>query len=214
MAYVLQRGRNLIKRVAGSFIRSALIVTVLATARVSMAAEASNPPLVIGPGTEALLEYTLVDDKGVEIETNKGKSPLTYLPGSNEVPPGLEKALVGLRAGQEKVVKLSPEEGYGTVRKDALQEVPKDAIPAESRMVGAILRAQSGSQTKTVRISEIRNKTIIVDFNHPYAGKTLVYHVKVLDVRTAMEKPPISSAGSDGSGSAVDNADPAKKSFK
>ena len=60
-------------------------------------------------------------------------------------------------------------------------------MPPESRKVGAILRAHSGNQTKIVQVVEIKEKTIILDFNHPYAGKTLTYHVKVLDMKKVTE---------------------------
>jgi FKBP-type peptidyl-prolyl cis-trans isomerase SlyD len=73
------------------------------------------------------------------------------------------------------------------VRSDARQEVPKNAVPPESQKVGAILQARSGDQTKIVRVVEIKENTIVIDFNHPYAGKTLAYHVKVIGVKKVAE---------------------------
>jgi FKBP-type peptidyl-prolyl cis-trans isomerase 2 len=143
--------------------------------------------LAIGPGEEVSVEYTVSDDEGKELETNRGKTPLTYVSGRNQIPSGLEKALVGLHVGEEKDVRLSPEEGFGTVRSDARKEVPKDAVPPESRKVGAILQAHSADQTKIVRVVEIKDNMIVIDFNHPYAGKTLAYHVKVIGVKKVAE---------------------------
>jgi FKBP-type peptidyl-prolyl cis-trans isomerase SlyD len=176
------------------FICRALIGCLLASPAASMSADAAKlleenrtNSLAIGPGEEVSVEYTLSDDKGNELETSRGKTPLTYVSGRNQIPSGLEKALVGLHVGEEKDVRLSPEEGYGPVRSDARQEVPKDAVPPESRKVGAILRAHSANQTKIVQVVEIKEKTIVLDFNHPYAGKTLTYHVKVLDMKKVTE---------------------------
>jgi FKBP-type peptidyl-prolyl cis-trans isomerase SlyD len=149
--------------------------------------EHQTSSVAIGPGDEVSLQYTIFDDKGKELETSLGKAPLTYVSGRNQIPSGLEKALVGLHVGEEKDVTLSPEQGYGPVRNDARQEVPKDAVPPESRKVGATLQAHSADQTKIVRVVEVKDKTIVIDFNHPYAGKTLAYHVKVLDVKQVAE---------------------------
>lgn len=142
--------------------------------------------LAIVPGTVVSLEYTLSDDQGKQIESNKGKEPLVYTQGQHQIVPGLEKALTGLHAGDEKTVKVLPEEGYGPVEKDALQEIPKDQIPAEARKAGTFLQARSAEgQTRMVRVSEVKDKTVVIDFNHPLAGKTLAFHVKVIDVKLA-----------------------------
>jgi len=115
------------------------------------------------------------------------KTPLTYVSGRNQIPSGLEKALVGLHVGEEKDVRLSPEEGFGPVRSDARQEVPKNAVPPESQKVGAILQAHSADQTKIVSVVEVKENTIVIDFNHPYAGKTVTFHVKVIGVKKVVE---------------------------
>ena len=170
------------------FLCEALIGCLLAPA-VSMSADATKlgepqtSSLAIAPGDEVSMEYTVFDDKGKELETNVGKAPLTFVSGRNEIPSGLEKALVGLHVGEEKDVALSPEQAYGPVRNDARREVPKDAVPPEARKVGTILQAHSADKTTIVQVVEIKEKTIVVDFNHPYAGKTLAYHVRVLDVK-------------------------------
>ena len=143
--------------------------------------------LAIGPGEEVSVEYTVSDDEGKELETNRGKTPLTYVSGRNQIPSGLEKALVGLHVGEEKDVRLSPEEGFGPVRSDARQEVPKNAVPPESQKVGAILQAHSADQTKIVSVVEVKENTIVIDFNHPYAGKTVTFHVKVIGVKKVVE---------------------------
>src|SRR5262245_2030221 len=176
-------------RTRNHFLCRALIGCLLLAPPVAMSAEATKlvesqtSSLAIAPGDEVSLEYTVFDDKGKELETSVGKTPLTYVSGRNEIPSGLDKALVGLHVGEEKDVSLSPEQAYGPVRNDARREVPKDAVPPEARKVGTILQAHSADKTTIVQVVEIKEKTIVVDFNHPYAGKTLAYHVKVLDVK-------------------------------
>ena len=140
----------------------------------------------VASGMTVSLEYTLSDDKGAQIETNKGAEPLVYTQGEHQIIPGLEKALAGLHTGQEKDVTVSPEEGYGKIDEKAVLEIEKEKIPAEALKVGTMLRAHSpDGRAVPVRVKEIKDKTVVVDFNHPMAGKTLVFHVKVLDVKKA-----------------------------
>jgi FKBP-type peptidyl-prolyl cis-trans isomerase SlyD len=162
--------------------------TVLALPAAALSAEAApNPPqttIAVAPGYQISLEYTLSDEKGAQIQTNKGEAPIVYTPGKSEILPGLEKALDGMHVGEEKDVKLPPEEAYGPVDKEAFQEVPKSSIPAAGLKVGAPLRAQSpDGRSMMARVSEIKEKTVVVDLNHPLAGKTLAFHVKILDVK-------------------------------
>ncbi len=141
---------------------------------------------VIRSGSIVSLEYTLTSDDGQFTESNKGKEPLRYVDGREQIIPGLEKALEGLPAGTEKKVTVKPEDGYGQVDPKNFQEVPKEAVPADALQVGATLVAQNAQgQQFPVRVHEIKEKTVVMDMNHPLAGKTLVFDVKILDV-----KPP------------------------
>jgi FKBP-type peptidyl-prolyl cis-trans isomerase SlyD len=88
--------------------------------------------------------------------------------------------------GEEKHVVVKPEDGYGLVDPRAVQEVSKDRVPPEGQKVGAILTARSPQGMPIpVRVKEVKEKTVVLDFNHPMAGKTLVFDVKVLDIQTA-----------------------------
>jgi FKBP-type peptidyl-prolyl cis-trans isomerase SlyD len=144
---------------------------------------------VVKPGSVVSLEYTLSDEKGKVIESNKGKEPLKYTQGQNQIVPGLEKEVAGMKVGGQKNVKVKPEDGYGTVNPKAFQEVPKEKIPPDGLKVGATLTAKSTEgQTMQVRVHEIKENTVVLDLNHPLAGKTLVFDVKVLDVQASQQK--------------------------
>ena len=90
-----------------------------------------------------------------------------------------------MRPGEEKKVVVAPDDGgYGPVVPGAQQEVPKDAIPKEGLKVGTQLTARSGSgEARPVTVKEIKDTTVVLDFNHPLAGKTLFFDVKVLGVQ-------------------------------
>ena len=134
-------------------------------------------------GSMVQIEYTLSDDAGKVIDSNKGQPPLTYTQGNHQLMAGLEKQLEGLRAGQEKKVVLKPDEAFGAIDPAAQTEVPKEVLPPESLVVGAQLMARTAAgEERPVVVKEIKDKTVVVDLNHPLAGKTLVFEIKVLGI--------------------------------
>jgi len=134
-------------------------------------------------GSMVQLEYTLSDDAGKVIDSNKGQPPLTYTQGDRQLMAALENQLVGLRAGQEKKVVLKPDEAFGPIDPSAQTEVPKEVLPPESLVVGAQLMARTATgEERPVMVKEIKDKTVVVDLNHPLAGKTLVFEIKVLGI--------------------------------
>jgi len=139
---------------------------------------------VITEGSKVSLEYTLNVEGGEVVDSNSGDDPLVYTQGNNEIIPALEEELSGLAAGDEKEVTLPPDEAYGPVDPNAFQEVPLDQIPEEAREEGQLLIMQDQQgHRQQIRVSEIRDDTAVLDLNHPLAGKTLHFDVKVLDVQ-------------------------------
>jgi FKBP-type peptidyl-prolyl cis-trans isomerase SlyD len=137
----------------------------------------------IQDGATVELEYTLTDDKGEVLDTSTGKEPLTYIHGEGQIIVGLEKALTGLRAGDQRRVVVSPDEAYGHVR--PLIEVPTEQVPPQARLLGGrfMARTRNAREPFPVEVKEIKDKTIVLDANHPLAGMTLTFDVKVLSVQ-------------------------------
>lgn len=162
---------------------ASVLLLVLVPAFVLAAGE-NRGARTVSSGKEVSLEYTLklADDKVVD--TNVGQDPLTYTQGSGQLITGLESKLEGMAVGESKHVTVAPEDGYGSVNPQAFQEVPKENIPAEAMKVGTELIGRD-AQGRVVRprVSEIKDKTVVLDFNHPLAGKTLYFDVKILDVK-------------------------------
>lgn len=170
----------------------AAVVTLLAS---SAFAQTPAPDTVaaVQNGSIVSIEYTLTNDGGEVLDSNKGARPLTFTQGQQQIIPGLERELIGLRPGDQKKVVVKPEDGYGEVVPNAQTEVPKEAIPKEGLKVGTPLMARSGSgEARPVVVKEIKENTVVLDLNHPLAGKTLFFDVKVLEVeapKTAPAKP-------------------------
>jgi len=151
---------------------------------VAIQAEAQEQTTTVTSGTQVAIEYTLKLENQAVLETNVGSTPFTYVQGAHRIVPGLEKALEGMKIGESKQVTVPPEDGYGTVNKEAFLEVAKDQIPSDAQTVGAQLQGQNASgQPVRARVAEVKDNTVIVDFNHPLAGKTLYFDVKVLNIQ-------------------------------
>lgn len=140
--------------------------------------------VVVAEGRTVQLDYTLKVD-GKVFETSIGRKPLQFKVGSRQVIPGFEKALIGMKAGQKKSFKISPEKGYGTVDPKAVKSVPITQIPPDIKPKAGMLLDTKGKdgQRVPVRVVEVKKDAVIIDFNHPLAGKTLYYEVKVLEVQ-------------------------------
>jgi len=143
-------------------------------------------PMIVSNGKQVSLEYTLkLDDQSV-VDTNVGGEPLKVTQGSHQIIPGVEKQIEGMAAGEKKKFTVAPTEGYGTVDPKAFQEIDKKMITADAQKVGTQLEGTTAEGRKVFpRISEVKNDTVVLDFNHPLAGKTLYFDVKVLDVAQA-----------------------------
>jgi len=155
----------------------------------SATAEKAKNDRVVKDGMEVSLDYTLKTPDGKTLETSKGREPLRYIHGNKMMIPGLEKELTGMKVGGEKHVTVKPEDGYGKVNPNAFKEFPKEKIPPDALKVGAVLAARSPEgMVVPMTVREIKEKTVVMDLNHPMAGKTLVFDVKVVDIQPA---PPV-----------------------
>jgi FKBP-type peptidyl-prolyl cis-trans isomerase SlyD len=145
-----------------------------------------KPGSNVQDGSLVSIEYTLTDETGTVLDTNVGKEPLTFVQGAGQIVKGLEQELSGLKVGDEKKVQVKPEDGYGLPSKEAFQEFPRETLPAEAQKAGATLMAQGqDGRAIPIRVHEVKEKTVIVDFNHPLAGKTLNFDVKIKDIKAA-----------------------------
>lgn len=135
---------------------------------------------VIANGRTVGLEYTLTLDDGTPVQSNVGGPPLAYVAGQNQIIPGLEAALAG-HAVQDRIkVRIPPEQAYGAVDPQKIQPVPIDKVPADARTVGTLLSAQGFEGP--IRVAEVKSDVVVLDFNHPLAGKSLNFDVLVLSI--------------------------------
>jgi len=136
----------------------------------------------VSKGKVISLEYTLKLEGNQVVDTNVGKDPLTYTQGTNQIVPGVESAVEGMTVGQAKHVVVTPSDGYGDRNPNAFQEIPKEKVPKDI-LVGTQLRGKdtAGRDVRPI-VTEIKDDTVLLDFNHPLAGKTLFFDLKVVNI--------------------------------
>lgn len=129
-------------------------------------------------------------ENGTVFQTATESDPTVITIGSHDIPPTLEQALLGMSVGEQKRVRLEPDEGYGPRRKDLLQTLKKSTLNDRiNPQVGLILslKVEEDGQTHQVpaTVVETNDTTIVVDYNHPLAGHNLLYEVTVLSIDKA-----------------------------
>jgi FKBP-type peptidyl-prolyl cis-trans isomerase SlyD len=138
--------------------------------------------LQIADGLQVTMEYTLTLPDKTVAQSTKGQAPFSYTHGKKEIIPGLEKELTGLKAGDKKRVTIPAAAAYGLYDEKKKIEVPKKNVPAEAK-VGMMLQSTTGQPAKVL---EIKGDSVVIDTNHPLAGKDLTFDVNILKV----EHPP------------------------
>lgn len=166
------------------FALTAVIMMALVLPFTSGAAEQAKKAVAVSAGVTVKVNYTLTVD-GKVVDTSKGRGPLEFRAGSGQMIPGFDKAVIGMKPGEKKSFKVRPEEGYGKEDPRAIQNVPKNQLPPEIKpKAGMTLQAQAKDGRKIpARIMEVKKDVIVINLNHPLAGKTLNFDVEIVDVK-------------------------------
>ena len=135
------------------------------------------------------IEYEVKEAGTTEVvDTNKGAEPLEFIIGKGQIIPGLEKALVGMNEGESGDIMVPAAEAYGEVNEEAKQTLPVEQFEGVDLKEGMTLYGQGeNGETVQVTVTSFDDKEVNVDFNHPLAGKDLMFSVTVLSAREATE---------------------------
>jgi len=130
------------------------------------------------------VQYRITDDEGNEIDSSSADSPLEFVCGRGDVISGLERGVIGLEPGGKKRITIAPEDAYGPHNPAHVKTLPRAAFPVNMELVEGTrfsYRSDKGAEVM-YRVKEIRPDSIVADYNHPLAGKTLHYEVTVVEV--------------------------------
>jgi FKBP-type peptidyl-prolyl cis-trans isomerase SlyD len=144
--------------------------------------------LVVADDMVVMLDYTLSLSNGEVYDSSEESGPLEYLQGHGQLIPGLEEALYDMAVGEEKDVVVTPDVGYGEYDSEAVQTIPRDIFPPEMELEPGMaidLFDEDADEEVEAFIAEVDGDNVVVDFNHPLAGETLNFHVKIAGIRAA-----------------------------
>jgi peptidylprolyl isomerase len=136
------------------------------------------------PGDTVRLHYTGTLTDGSTFDSSSGRDPLEFTVGSGQIIPGLDVAIPGMAVGDKKIVTIAPEDAYGPRHEEGMQAVPRDQFPDDIPLeIGTALQVETPTgQQMSVTITEVSEDEIVLDANHPLAGKTLTFDIEMVAI--------------------------------
>jgi FKBP-type peptidyl-prolyl cis-trans isomerase SlpA len=131
------------------------------------------------------VNYTGKLSDGQVFDTSEGKEPIEFTLGQGQLIPGFEKGLIDMELNEKKTITVAKDEAYGDVNKDLIQEVKKTELPQDMTPevgMGLVSKSPDG-QEMNLMVVEVKEETIVIDGNHPLAGKDLVFDLEVLEIK-------------------------------
>lgn len=146
----------------------------------------SKEPLTVADDVIVGMAYVLRSQTGREIDRSDGA--VGFIQGHGQIVPGLEEAIYGMRVGEEKEVVVSPADGYGEYDEEDVQRVPRSALSEELDLTlgqGLRMRDRETGEEFRAYVVDLGDDYVLLDFNHPLAGQTLHFEVKITELRAA-----------------------------
>lgn len=142
----------------------------------------------IVPGSRVTLHLSLTFTDGTEALSTFGDEPETLVLGDGTLTPGLELALYGLKAGDKQTLTLTAEQGFGFRDEEKIHQMQRNRFPPEMELAkGQVIgfTTPEGAEIPGT-VFELGEDEVTIDFNHPLAGREVVFRVQILEV----EEPP------------------------
>ncbi len=131
------------------------------------------------------IHYTGKLQDGQVFDSSLERDPIEFTIGGGQIIPGLEKGLIDMKVNDRKTIEIPQAEAYGDVQKELFQEVPKEQLPQEITPevgMGLVAKNPDGSE-RQLRVAEVKDDSIVIDANHPLAGKELILDVEVVEIK-------------------------------
>ncbi len=135
---------------------------------------------IVKAGDTISVDYTGTLENGTVFDTSIGRQPLEFKAGAGQMIKGFDAAVIGMSLGEEKTITIQPQDAYGQYSQSNVISVPIANIPNNTK-VGDTLYAG----TQTVKVLEINSTSALIDANHPLAGKTLIFKIKIVKITPA-----------------------------
>ena len=135
----------------------------------------------IQDGSQVKMHFSLMLEDQTVIDTNFDREPVCFFIGDGNLLPGFEKALIGMQTNQEGTFEIEPQEAFGQPNNQNVQTLDLSSFD-DNIEVGSVYSFQNGDGELPGVIIEINESTVQVDFNHPLAGKIILFKVKILAI--------------------------------
>jgi FKBP-type peptidyl-prolyl cis-trans isomerase SlyD len=142
---------------------------------------------VIADGQVVIMQYTLKADDGELLDASTPEEPMAYLHGAENIVPGLEQALTGKSVGYKGKVTVAPADGYGEREDEEPDVIPRKAFPPDMEIEPGMTFMAEGPDNEhaPIWIVGVEGDKVLVDSQHPLAGKTLHFEVEIIGIRAA-----------------------------
>ena len=134
-------------------------------------------------GETVRVHYTGTLSDGAEFDSSSGRDPISFVHGEQSVIPGFEAAVADLEVGESVTVTIPAAEAYGDRADEAVQLVPVDAFGDTVPEVGWMVELQGPQgQQATALVAKVNEDSVLLDLNHPLAGKDLTFELKLVEI--------------------------------
>ena len=140
--------------------------------------------LAIGPGTKVTLHFALRLQDGEVIDSNFERDPATFVVGDGNLLTGFEKAIFGLQEGERKTLVITPEDGFGQRNPNNIQEIARNQFGTDLELSEGLMLSFADAQKTELPgvVQSFDDEKVIVDFNHPLAGREIYFEVNILSI--------------------------------
>lgn len=143
--------------------------------------------MTVDEGTRVFLNFALSLEDGSEIDSNFSGDPVDFVVGDGSLLPGFERKLFGMAAGERQIFSIDPEDAFGMPNDSNVQQVPREHFDEDSAPeIGLLFYfADAGGGEVPGLVISVDDDNVTVDFNHPLAGRTILFDVLVHRVEAA-----------------------------
>ncbi len=140
----------------------------------------------IGPERQVTLHFAIKLESGDVVDSTFDKSPAVFKVGDGNLLPGFEQALYGLKAGDKRSIAIEPEHGFGQPNPQNVQVMPRGNFEGMELSEGLLIIFNDAANAELPGVvRQFDDAQVIIDFNHPLAGKRLTFDVEIVDVQPA-----------------------------
>jgi len=135
-------------------------------------------------GDTVRVHYTGKLDDGTVFGSSVGREPLEFTIGEGQIIPGFEQAVIGMNEGESKTVRVTADQAYGPRREEMMVEIDRSQVPAGLELeIGQMLQMQqpNGRMVRVI-VANISETTVLLDANHPLAGKDLTFDIQLIQI--------------------------------